>query len=179
MSQDEAADQLGLPRGTLKRRLELGRNKLRERLAGRGLGLSALLLAVMLSERKLFAFMPPKLILKTVHNAVAGRLVWAATGAVSSRAALLAGSMSVLTLGLKMKAVVALLLLSSVLAVPIYHALPATANAGQTTRKPTISDTPASQLSNESNSAPAVPAAPGDFPARQPPLKGPRPHNVM
>jgi hypothetical protein len=134
----------------------------------------------MLSERQLFAVMPPMLVLKTVHNAVAGRVVGAATGTVSGGAALLAGSMSVLTLGLKIKAVVALLVLSGALAVPIYHALPAVANAEETARKPEIiSVTPASQLSNGSDSAPAAPAAPGDLPARQRPLKRPHSHAIM
>jgi RNA polymerase sigma factor (sigma-70 family) len=180
LSQDEAAHQLGLPRGTLKRRLETGRNKLRDRLASRGLGLSALLLAVMLSERKLFAAVPEKLVLKTVHNAVAGRVAGSATGAVSSHAALLASSTSVLTLGLKLKAVMALLLVSGALALPMYHGLPAALNAEETAPGPeTMSGSPAVQISNESLSAPAVPAAPGDLPARRAPLKGTPAHGVM
>jgi len=180
MSQDEAAHQLGVPRGTLKRRLETGRNKLRDRLAGRGLGLSALMLAVMLSERRLFAVVSPRLVAKTVHNAAAGRVAGAATGAVSSRAALLAGSMSVSTLGVKVKAVMALLLMSGALAVPMYNALPAAVNAEEATgKRETVSGTPASPLSNGYYSAPAAPPVPGDLPARRSPLKGPHPHGVM
>jgi RNA polymerase sigma factor (sigma-70 family) len=180
MSQDEAAQQLGLPRGTLKRRLETGRNKLRERLAGRGLGLSALLLAVMLSERKLFAVLPPGLVVKTVHNAIAGRIAGAATGAVSSRAALLAGNVSVLTMGLKLKGVMALLLVSGALALPMYHVLPAALNAEEITRKPeTMPGHQQLETSNKPHSAPAAPAVPGDLPARRPPLRGPHPHGVM
>jgi RNA polymerase sigma factor (sigma-70 family) len=54
-SQNEAAGQLGWSRGTLKRRLERGRELLRSRLAGRGLALSAGLLATMLAENALAA----------------------------------------------------------------------------------------------------------------------------
>ncbi len=43
MTQDEAAAELGLPKGTLKGRLERGRERLRVKLVGRGLGPAALL----------------------------------------------------------------------------------------------------------------------------------------
>jgi RNA polymerase sigma-70 factor (ECF subfamily) len=46
LSQQEAAQQLGWPRGTLKRRLERGRALLRQRLARRGLALPAAVAAV-------------------------------------------------------------------------------------------------------------------------------------
>jgi RNA polymerase sigma factor (sigma-70 family) len=44
-TQDEAADDLGLPKGTLKGRLEKGRAMLRKRLVRRGLGAAGLLIA--------------------------------------------------------------------------------------------------------------------------------------
>jgi RNA polymerase sigma factor (sigma-70 family) len=44
LTQDEAARRLGWPRGTLKRRLESGRDRLRQRLAARGLAFSLWLL---------------------------------------------------------------------------------------------------------------------------------------
>jgi RNA polymerase sigma factor (sigma-70 family) len=180
MSQDEAAHELGLPRGTLKRRLETGRNKLRERLAARGLGLSALLLAVMVSERKLLAVVPPRLVAKTVHNAIAGRIAGAATGAVSSRAALLAGGISVSTLTLNLKGVMALLLVSGALALPMYHALAAARNAEESTQKPHATPGAAAlKITYESHSMPAVPVAPGDRPAARTTLRGPHPHGVM
>jgi RNA polymerase sigma factor (sigma-70 family) len=47
LSQEEAATQLGWPRGTLKRRLERGREVLRQRLTRRGLTMAAGLLAVL------------------------------------------------------------------------------------------------------------------------------------
>jgi RNA polymerase sigma factor (sigma-70 family) len=188
LSQDEAAHQLGLPRGTLKRRLETGRNKLRDRLASRGLGLSALLLAVMLSERKLFAAMPAKLVGKTAHNAVAARVAGQATGGISGRAALLAGGVSLSTLGVRLKAVIGLLLVSGALTVPVYYALPAAVNAEETgLGSQTILRNAASPSSNKSQGAPAAgmmplpptQTAPGDLPVRQPSLKGLRPHGVM
>jgi RNA polymerase sigma factor (sigma-70 family) len=180
MSQDEAAQQLGWPRGTLKRRLETGRNNLRERLADRGLGLSALLFAVMLSERKLFAILSPRLVARTVHNAIAGRIAGTATGGLSSRAALLASGMSVLTRGLQLRAVMALLLVSAALAVPIYHTLPAALHADEPApNTTTTAGTPASPLFNESHPAQAAPAAPGDLPAPRPALRGPHAHGVM
>lgn len=50
-TQDEAAAQLGLPRGTLKRRLEKGRELLRLRLGQRGITLSAALLGTTLGQQ--------------------------------------------------------------------------------------------------------------------------------
>ena len=50
LTQDEASRRLGWPRGTLKRRLEAGRERLRLRLTRRGVTLGAGLVAVALSE---------------------------------------------------------------------------------------------------------------------------------
>lgn len=50
LTQDEASRRLGWPRGTLKRRLEAGRERLRLRLTRRGVTLGAGLFAVALSE---------------------------------------------------------------------------------------------------------------------------------
>ena len=47
LSQEEAAAQLGWPRGTLKRRLELGRELLKKRLTRRGLALAAGMIALL------------------------------------------------------------------------------------------------------------------------------------
>src|SRR5262249_35280812 len=49
-TQDEAARRLGWPRGTLKRRLERGRDRLRVRLSRRGVTLGGGLFAVVLTE---------------------------------------------------------------------------------------------------------------------------------
>jgi RNA polymerase sigma factor (sigma-70 family) len=53
-TQEEAARQLGWPRGTLKRRLERSRELLRQRLTRRGLTLSAALVAVALGQNTAF-----------------------------------------------------------------------------------------------------------------------------
>jgi RNA polymerase sigma factor (sigma-70 family) len=50
LTQDEASRRLGWPRGTLKRRLEAGRDRLRVRLTQRGVTLSAGLFTVALTE---------------------------------------------------------------------------------------------------------------------------------
>lgn len=55
LSQEEAAARLGWPRGTLKRRLECGRDALRQRLTRRGLTLAGGLLAVLPAQESLAA----------------------------------------------------------------------------------------------------------------------------
>src|SRR5262249_22252782 len=50
-TRDEAAEQLGWTLGTLKMRLERGRQLLRSRLARRGLSVSAVLLALLLAQQ--------------------------------------------------------------------------------------------------------------------------------
>jgi RNA polymerase sigma factor (sigma-70 family) len=180
MTQDEAAHQLSLPRGTLKRRLETGRNKLRDRLASRGLGLSAVLLALMLSERKLFAHVPPTLVQRTVRTATAGRFAVGSTGAVSLRAALLAGSMSSLTLGFTLKAIVGILIVSGALAVPVYNNLSAAASALDSgARTGAMRATSIPPPPNKSESVHTAPAAPGDMPVRRAPLAVSHPNSVM
>jgi RNA polymerase sigma factor (sigma-70 family) len=67
-TQDEAARRLGWSKSTLRRRLERGRRLLRDRLAGRGVTLSAGLLAPLLSEP---AVPPRTLTAGTVKTALA------------------------------------------------------------------------------------------------------------
>jgi RNA polymerase sigma factor (sigma-70 family) len=61
-TRDEAALQLGWTLGTLKRRLERGRNLLRTRLARRGLTVSASLLAMAMAQQATAAALPVKLL---------------------------------------------------------------------------------------------------------------------
>jgi RNA polymerase sigma factor (sigma-70 family) len=69
-TQDEASRELGWSRGTLKRRLERGRDLLRRRLVRRGLALPAALFATMVSQSALEA-VPGLLLETTVHAALA------------------------------------------------------------------------------------------------------------
>ncbi len=69
-TRDEAARQLGLSVGSLHGRLERGRTLLRGRLARRGLGLSAALLAAALSVGSARGALPPTLVLASARAAV-------------------------------------------------------------------------------------------------------------
>jgi RNA polymerase sigma factor (sigma-70 family) len=85
-TRDEAAQELGWSLGTLKRRLEQGRERLRGRLARRGLALSAALAVASLSPGTATAAVPPGLAATTVQAALAaaaGRP--AAAGDVATR----------------------------------------------------------------------------------------------
>jgi RND family efflux transporter MFP subunit len=68
---DEASRQLGCPRGTLASRLARARDKLRTRLARRGLVLSAGAVTLVLADGSLSAATPESLITATVGNALA------------------------------------------------------------------------------------------------------------
>src|SRR5262249_41759586 len=69
MSHAEAAGHLGWPLGTLKSRVERGRQTLRQRLERRGLALSAVALSVALAEQA-SAAVPPGLVRTTLQAAV-------------------------------------------------------------------------------------------------------------
>src|SRR5262249_37768849 len=85
-TQDEAARQLGWPRGTLKGRLERGRALLHRRLARRGLTLSATLAVAGVAQRSAAA---PSLLLSTTAHA-ASDFASGNVGVGSARAAALA-----------------------------------------------------------------------------------------
>jgi RNA polymerase sigma factor (sigma-70 family) len=89
-TRDEAAHQLGCPLGTLKSRLERGRELLRRRLVRRGLTLSAALLPLGLSSTASSAPVPTLLVHSTIRAALrlaAGKA--ATTGLVSTQVAAL------------------------------------------------------------------------------------------
>src|SRR5262249_41379344 len=69
LARDEAASQLGLPLGTLKSRLERGRQLLRARLICRGLTLPAALAAVLVGESLSQAALPAALCRATLQAA--------------------------------------------------------------------------------------------------------------
>ncbi|MCI0459820.1 MAG: sigma-70 family RNA polymerase sigma factor, partial [Gemmataceae bacterium] len=87
LTRDEAAQQLGWSLGTLKRRLDEGRDRLRRRLERRGVTVSAPLLLAGLSESATGAVLPPRLADGTVQAALDGAtaVVSLAQGTVGMR----------------------------------------------------------------------------------------------
>ena len=85
-SQEEAADQLGWSKGTLRGRLDRGREHLRRRLAARGVALSALLGATAVAPRTTAQALVDAVVRGAVRSAVDG----AAAGVVSAQVAALA-----------------------------------------------------------------------------------------
>jgi RNA polymerase sigma factor (sigma-70 family) len=86
-TRDEAAQRLGCPLPTLKKRLERGRERLSGALARRGLGLSAVLLAVLLDRQAAGAALLAGLARKTARAALALAAGHPASGTVSSQVA--------------------------------------------------------------------------------------------
>jgi RNA polymerase sigma factor (sigma-70 family) len=87
---EEAAQQLGCPRGTVASRLVRARARLRDRLARRGVTLSAGMAAVALVRTRISAAAPSRLICTTVEAVkLDGSTHAAATAAVSARVAAL------------------------------------------------------------------------------------------
>jgi RNA polymerase sigma factor (sigma-70 family) len=109
LARDEAAARLGCPLGTLKGRLERGRELLRRRLTRRGLALSAALAALTLGR----AVVPAALAATTVR-AASGFVVGAPSG--SAATVLAKAALQELT-GTKLRAVAALFVGLTVLAV--------------------------------------------------------------
>jgi RNA polymerase sigma factor (sigma-70 family) len=88
-TQEATALQLGLPRGTLRERLERGRGLLRTRLVRRGLGPAALLAAAAWPTANASAGTPPSLTASTIKAASLFAAGQAVTGAVSAKVAAL------------------------------------------------------------------------------------------
>jgi RNA polymerase sigma factor (sigma-70 family) len=86
----EAAEQLGCPRGTVATRLAWARDRLRARLAGRGLALPAAVLTAALARRAAPAGVPAALAWTTAEAAAGAAVGRLATGAASIQAATLA-----------------------------------------------------------------------------------------
>jgi RNA polymerase sigma factor (sigma-70 family) len=110
-TRDEAARQLGVPPGTVARRLLQGRALLQARLARRGLGLSAALLTTGLTAAAAPLAAPAALVVATAR---AGALVargLSAAGLVSTQAVALAGALARVTVLARWMSAAALLVL--------------------------------------------------------------------
>ncbi len=90
LAQDEAAAELGIPKGTLKGRLERGRALLRARLVGRGLGPGALLVLAAWPAAAARAGLSAGLVGSAVRSAAAVAAGRAASGPASTRVVVLA-----------------------------------------------------------------------------------------
>src|SRR5207244_1301508 len=113
-TRDEAAQQLGCPLGTLKSRLERGRQLLRGRLARRGLELSAVLGAVTLAQAAAQAVLPAEMVHATLRAGLALAAGKIAAGAVSAQVVgLVNAGIKTMTLA-KLKIAAALILVVAV-----------------------------------------------------------------
>lgn len=111
LTQDEASQRLGWPRGTLKRRLESGRERLRLRLTQRGVSLGASLFAAALTESASRGAVPMALRSATMRAAMQFLSHQTAALAVTPAALLAKGALqTMLTTKLKIASVVLLLL---------------------------------------------------------------------
>jgi RNA polymerase sigma factor (sigma-70 family) len=107
----EAAQQLGVPEGTLAARLVRARTMLRGRLARHGLAVSGGALATILSQNEATAGVPTAVVSSTIQAmslSAAGNA--AATGAISAKAAILAQGVMRAMLFTRLKGVAAVLL---------------------------------------------------------------------
>jgi RNA polymerase sigma factor (sigma-70 family) len=109
---EEAAAQLGCPKGTVLSRLSRGRERLRARLARRGVALTAAAFAFTLSQNAASASVPASLVTPTVGAALPFAAGTAANALVPAQVAALAeGALQTMTL-LKLKVTAAVLVLA-------------------------------------------------------------------
>ena len=116
LTRDEAAHQLGWTLGILKSRLEQARERLRARLAARGLALSGALLASVFCEGPASAAVPSLLLASTVQAAICVATNSAIESVVSTEvASLTEGVLNTMFLT-KLKTVTAVLLMAALVA---------------------------------------------------------------
>jgi RNA polymerase sigma factor (sigma-70 family) len=116
-TRDEAATRLHVPLGTLKSRLERGRELLRSRLVRRGLTLSAALLAALLMENVSAAAVPSLLMVSTVRASLLFAAGKGSVAIISARAAALAKGASSTMFATTVKTMSVLLLTGSALVI--------------------------------------------------------------
>jgi RNA polymerase sigma factor (sigma-70 family) len=110
LTQDEAAQALGWAKITCRRNLERARELLGSRLARRGVTLSAVLFAPLLSECLAGPAVPPALLTSTAEAGAALAVGQATKGAVSAQAVVLANGLVRSALAARLKSVGVLLL---------------------------------------------------------------------
>jgi RNA polymerase sigma factor (sigma-70 family) len=108
-TQEEVAQELDCTPGAVRGRLERGRERLRARLASRGLGLSAAVLAANLESRTLTAAVPQVLFQSTLKTALIVAAGGSAAGAISTSVAVLVEGVVHAMFMTKVKIAVALL----------------------------------------------------------------------
>jgi RNA polymerase sigma factor (sigma-70 family) len=170
LTNDEAARQLGCPKGTVLSRLARARERLRGRLTRRGLTLSAAALAAALGKEAT-AIAPAQLVISTVHAALLVAAGKALTGAVSAPvAALTQGVLQAMFMS-KVKITLAVVLTVGVVAAGTGRVMYSSAGAGQIVAqapaqpgkapapKPIRERDPAADLLEEARARQAVAAA--------------------
>jgi RNA polymerase sigma factor (sigma-70 family) len=115
LTRDEAAQQLGVPFGKLKDRLQQARKRLRVRLASRGLTLSGAFVASVFSEQTASAAIPAGLLNSTVQAATSVAAGCAATSVVSAKVVALTEGVIKTMLLTKLKTGLALLIVAGML----------------------------------------------------------------
>jgi RNA polymerase sigma factor (sigma-70 family) len=169
-TRDEAAGQLGLSVACLHGRLERGRKALCERLARRGVTLSAALLATAMGEGVSRASLFPGMVLHTAKAAVlihCGRVL--DTGLVSTKVVSLAQGVATNMFRTKLKLGVSVVLCAGLLATALGGSL-AAVGAGQAKSPPTAE--PPQPAADKAQKSPTSAAQPTPRPTQQQRLSG-------
>jgi len=172
-SRDEAAQELGCPVGSIKKRLEQGRELLRSRLVRRGLTLPATFFALTVLPNPGSAAVPASLLLPTVDAAVKFAASKPLIGVVSSHAVALANEclQGLVQARLKVAALTLLIALgiggTSVGTIMYFSAGGPTADGGLASVGPTEPQSPISQPLSPEEFPPLPPDEPPGIPPEE------------